>query len=199
MPAPGLRRLLAEVAPDAAGAAARIELASSAVVALAVPPGTDLGTRSGVLIGSGERRPDGTPWTIKAVTVSSVKWPHLATDDGARAAGLDRALRRHRPRCNRDDDELVAAVRADLAALLGLDAEPARDGRRALGRGPAAVRGGHGDRVRGDRAGGGRGAGLAVAGAALHGVGVPACLGTGNAAAAAHLRSRDERAAPSLG
>jgi oxygen-dependent protoporphyrinogen oxidase len=48
--------------------------------------------------------------------------------------------------------------------------------------------------------------GLAVAGAALHGVGVPACLATADAAAEqvlAHLRARagagSERGAPSLG
>ena len=201
VPAPGLRRLLADVAPDAARAAAGIELASSAVVALAVPPDTDLGTRSGVLIGSGERRPDGTPWTIKAVTVSSVKWPHLATD-AARVLRASVGRFGDTESLNRDDDELVAAVRSDLAALLGLEAEPLETVVARWGGGLPQYGVGHGDRVAAIERGVAAVPGLAVAGAALHGVGVPACLGTGDAAAAAvveHLRSRAGRGAPSLG
>jgi protoporphyrinogen/coproporphyrinogen III oxidase len=183
VPAPGLRRLLADVAPDAARAAAGIELASSAVVALAVPPGTDLGGRSGVLIGSGERRPDGTPWTIKAVTVSSVKWPHLATDA---ALVLRASVGRFGDTgsLNRDDDELVAAVRTDLAALLGLEAEPVETVVARWGGGLPQYGVGHGDRVAAIERAVAAVPGLAVAGAALHGVGVPACLATGDAAAA---------------
>jgi protoporphyrinogen/coproporphyrinogen III oxidase len=203
VPAPGLRRLLADVAPDAARAAAAIELASSAVVALAVPPATDLGARSGVLIGSGERRPDGTPWTIKAVTVSSVKWPHLATDA---ALVLRASVGRFgdTESLNRDDDELVAAVRSDLAALLGLEAEPMETVVARWGGGLPQYGVGHGDRVAAIERAVAAVPGLAVAGAALHGVGVPACLATGDAAAEqvlAQLRTRPhgERGAPSVG
>ena len=203
VPAPGLRRLLADVAPDAARAAAGIELASSAVVALAVPPGTDLGARSGVLIGSGERRPDGTPWTIKAVTVSSVKWPHLATDA---ALVLRASVGRFGDTgsLNRDDDELVAAVRSDLAALLGLEAEPVETVVARWGGGLPQYGVGHGEKVAAIERAVAAVPGLAVAGAALHGVGVPACLATGDAAAEqvlAHLRTRprSERGAPSVG
>jgi oxygen-dependent protoporphyrinogen oxidase len=194
VPAPGVRRLLADVAPDAARAAAGIELASSAVVALAVPPGTDLGTRSGVLIGSGERRPDGTPWTIKAVTVSSVKWPHLATDAALvlRASvgrfGDTGAL-------DRDDDALVTAVRADLAALLGLAAEPLETVVARWGGGLPQYGVGHDDRVAAIEGAVVAVPGLAVAGAALHGVGVPACLATGDAAAAVVVEHLTARAA----
>jgi protoporphyrinogen/coproporphyrinogen III oxidase len=194
VPAPGVRRLLADVAPDAARAAAGIELASSAVVALAVPPGTDLGTRSGVLIGSGERRPDGTPWTIKAVTVSSVKWPHLATDAALvlRASvgrfGDTGAL-------DRDDDALVTAVRADLAALLGLAAEPLETVVARWGGGLPQYGVGHDDRVAAIEGAVAAVPGLAVAGAALHGVGVPACLATGDAAAAVVVEHLTARAA----
>jgi protoporphyrinogen/coproporphyrinogen III oxidase len=197
VPAPGLRRLLGEVAPEAARAAAGIELASSAVVALAVPPGTDLGERSGVLLGSGERRPDGTPWTIKAVTVSSVKWPHLVRDD---ALVLRASVGRFGDTTplNRDDDELVAAVRSDLGALLGLDVEPLETVVARWGGGLPQYGVGHGERVAAIERSVDAVPGLAVAGAALHGVGVPACLATGDAAAAVvvgHL-SRVSAAAP---
>ncbi|MDL5156557.1 protoporphyrinogen oxidase [Actinomycetospora termitidis] len=190
VPAPGLRRLLADVAPDAAGAAAGIELASSAVVALALPPDTDLGSRSGVLVGSGERRPDGTPWTIKAVTVSSVKWPHLVGDE---AVVLRASIGRYGETgtLQRDDDELVAAARADVAALLGIDVEPLESVVARWGGGLPQYGAGHDARVA--RIESGLPDGLAVAGAALHGVGVPACLATGDAAAervVAHLSHR---------
>ncbi|GLZ54616.1 protoporphyrinogen oxidase [Actinomycetospora sp. NBRC 106378] len=192
VPAPALRRLLVDVAPDASAAAAGIELASSAVVALALPPDTDLGTRSGVLIGSGERRPDGTPWTIKAVTVSSVKWPHLV---GEEAVVLRASIGRYGENdvLQRDDDELVAAARSDLAALLGLTAEPVETVVARWGGGLPQYGVGHGARAARLEA---LPPGLAVAGAALHGVGVPACLATGDAAAAriaAHLAASRTR------
>ncbi|NMO89763.1 protoporphyrinogen oxidase [Actinomycetospora sp. TBRC 11914] len=204
VPAPALRRLLGGVAPAAAQAAAGIELASSAVVALAVPLGTDLGGRSGVLLGSGERRPDGTPWTIKAVTVSSVKWPHLVGDEALvlRASvgrfGDTAAL-------DRDDDELVTAVRDDLAALLGLTVEPLETVVARWGGGLPQYGVGHGERIAALEDAVAAVPGLAVAGAALHGVGVPACLATADTAAErvlAHLaatRSGAERGAPSVG
>ncbi|MCD2188069.1 protoporphyrinogen oxidase [Actinomycetospora soli] len=180
VPAPALRRLLADVVPDASAAAGGIELASSAVVALALPADTDLGTRSGVLIGSGERRPDGTPWTIKAVTVSSVKWPHLV---GSEAVVVRASIGRYgEPEAlQRDDAELVAAARSDLAELLGLTAEPLETVVARWGGGLPQYAVDHAGRVARLEA---LPAGLAVAGATLHGVGVPACLATGDAAAA---------------
>ncbi|MCD2196808.1 protoporphyrinogen oxidase [Actinomycetospora endophytica] len=204
VPAPGLRRLLDDVAPAASRAAAGIELASSAVVALAVPPGTDLGERSGVLVGSGERRPDGTPWTIKAVTVSSVKWPHLVGDS---AVVLRASVGRFGDTgvLQRDDDDLVAAVRSDLAALIGLDVEPVETVVARWGGGLPQYGVGHGERVADLERAVAAVPGLAVAGAALHGVGVPACLATGDAAAErvaaslAGLSGNSERRAPSVG
>ena len=152
-----------------------------------------------MLIGAGERRPDGLPWTIKAATFSSQKWPHLApARDGPRRhrrscasrsaatatrAALESALRR-------DDDDLVSAARDDLAALTGIDAVPVEPPSCA-GRGGLPQYGvGHLERVATIEDGVAALPGLAVAGAALHGVGVPACLATADAAAeriAAHL------------
>jgi oxygen-dependent protoporphyrinogen oxidase len=154
-----------------------------------------------VLVGSGERRPDGTPWTIKAVTVSSVKWPHLVTDEALvlRASvgrfGDTAAL-------DRDDDELVAAVRDDLAALLGLAVEPLETVVARWGGGLPQYGVGHGERIAALEDAVAAVPGLAVAGAALHGVGVPACLATADAAAErvlGHLAARSERGGPSLG
>ena len=198
VPPPAVRRLLAGHAPAAASAAGEIELASSALVLLALPAeaAAPLAGRSGVLVGAGERRPDGLPWTIKAATFSSEKWPHLAPgDDPDDTAVLRLSVGRHGDPASpaalrRDDDDLVSAARDDLAALTGIDAVPAET---AVVRWPGGLPQygvGHVERVAAIEDGVAGLPGLAVAGAALHGVGVPACLATADAAAqrvAAHL------------
>ena len=78
VPAPRLAPLVAEIAPNAAAAAARIPVASAAVLALAVPGGTPLPAQSGVLVASGERL------HAKAITLSTRKWGCLLyTSDAA--------------------------------------------------------------------------------------------------------------------
>ena len=68
VPAARLARLVAGVAPRTAAAAGRIDSASSAVLAMAVPRGIDFPQNSGVLVASGERL------RAKAITLSSRKW-----------------------------------------------------------------------------------------------------------------------------
>ncbi|MDF2978946.1 MAG: hypothetical protein K0S40_3674, partial [Actinomycetospora sp.] len=198
VPPPAVRRLLAGHAPAAASAAGEIELASSALVLLALPAeaAAPLAGRSGVLVGAGERRPDGLPWTIKAATFSSEKWPHLAPGEDPEAMAVLRlSVGRHGDPASlaalrRDDDDLVSAARDDLAALTGIDVVPAET---AVVRWPGGLPQygvGHVERVTAIEDGVAGLPGLAVAGAALHGVGVPACLATADAAAhrvAAHL------------
>ncbi|WP_433787441.1 protoporphyrinogen oxidase [Actinomycetospora sp. CA-101289] len=205
VPPPAVRRLLAGHAPAAASAAGEIELASSALVLLALPAeaAAPLAGRSGVLVGAGERRPDGLPWTIKAATFSSEKWPHLAPsgDDPDDTAVLRLSVGRHGDPASiaalrRDDDDLVSAARDDLAALTGIDVVPAET---AVVRWPGGLPQygvGHVERVAAIEDGVAGLPGLAVAGAALHGVGVPACLATADAAAqriAAHLAASTPR------
>lgn len=196
VPAPALRRLLADHAPHAARAAGEIELASSALVVLALPAAAaaPLAGCSGVLVGAGERRPDGLPWTIKAATFSSEKWPHLAAHpdpdrpDPDDTAVLRLSIGRHGDPAShgalrRDDDDLVSAARSDLAALTGIEAVPVES---AVVRWPGGLPQygvGHLERVAALEDGVAALPGLAVAGAALHGVGVPACLATADAAA----------------
>lgn len=188
VPAPALRRLLADHAPDAARAAGEIELASTALVVLALPAAAaaPLAGRSGVLVGAGERRPDGLPWTIKAATFSSEKWPHLAPgDDPDDTAVLRLSIGRYgdTEALRRDDDDLVSAARSDLAALTGIEDVPVES---AVVRWPGGLPQygvGHLDRVAAMERGVAGLPGLAIAGATLHGVGVPACLATADAAA----------------
>ncbi len=176
VPAPAAARLLSVAAPAAAAAAAEIELASSVVVALAfrAVDATALPPTSGTLIAAGE------PLAVKGVTHSSTKWAHLAADGLIR---LRASLGRFGEAADLqvDDAELVARVRADLATLTRITAEPVAVRSQRWGGGLPQYAMGHLERVR--RIEDGLPAGLAVAGAALHGVGVPACIGTARSAA----------------
>jgi protoporphyrinogen/coproporphyrinogen III oxidase len=183
VPAPAAARLLAGVAPAAAAAAAGIELASSVVVALAYRPADAEGLppTSGMLVAAGE------PLSVKGVTHSTTKWTDLAPDGMVRLrASLGRFGEAATLRM--DDAELVARVRADLAAVAGVQAAPVAVHVQRWGGGLPQYGVGHLDRVQEIEAG--LPSGVAVAGPALHGVGVPACVGTARAAA--------ERAAAAL-
>ncbi|WP_326947732.1 protoporphyrinogen oxidase [Amycolatopsis sp. NBC_01307] len=188
VPAPSARRLLADLVPAASAAFGEVELASMAVVALALPPGTELPAASGILIGQGERDAAGVPYAAKAFTFSSRKWAHFGTGPVLVRGSVGRfgelgALKA-------DDVELVRVVRDDLARLTGVTAEPVETLVTRWGGGLPQYGTGHLERVeRIEKAIAGI-PGLAVAGATLHGVGLPACVATAEAAAqrvAAHL------------
>ena len=176
VPAPAVARLLAGVAPGPAAAAAEIELASSVVVALAyrAADAATLPPTSGALVAAGE------PLAVKGVTHSSTKWAHLGGDGLVRLrASLGRFGEASALRV--DDADLVARVRADLATLTGVTADPVAVRVQRWGGGLPQYARWHLSRV--DRIEQPLPFGLAVAGAALHGVGVPACVGTARAAA----------------
>ncbi|MCO1655983.1 protoporphyrinogen oxidase [Pseudonocardia humida] len=176
VPAPALARLLSAVAPGASAAAGAIELASSAVVALAYRPSdaATLPRTSGALIATGESL------AVKGVTHSSTKWPHLSPDGLVRLRASMGRFGEART-LQVPDDELLAGVRADLATLAGISAAPVAAHVQRWGGGLPQYGVGHLDRVRDIERG--LPEGLAVAGAALHGVGVPACIATARAAA----------------
>ncbi|BBG02970.1 MULTISPECIES: protoporphyrinogen oxidase [Pseudonocardia] len=178
VPAPALRRLLEPVVPAAAAAAARIDLASSAVVALAyrpsevpAPPVT-----SGCLVAADE------PLSVKGVTHASTKWAHLGEDGLIR---LRASVGRFGEEANLqiDDGELVARVRADLAELDGIEAAPVASYVQRWGGGLPQYGVGHTGTVAALESAIAAEPGLAVAGSLLHGVGLPACVGTARAAA----------------
>jgi oxygen-dependent protoporphyrinogen oxidase len=191
VPPPALRRLLAPLHPAASAAAAGIDVASSVIVSLALPRTVRLPSSSGVLVATGE------PLSSKAFTYSTVKWPHLDTG----ATVLRASLGRHgEPATLRADDaELVRLVRRDLAELTGITAAPADTVVTRWGGGLPQYAVGHLDRVAAIEAGVAELPRLAVAGAALHGIGIPACIATADAAAhrlAAQLTRTD---APAFG
>lgn len=181
VPAPAVARLLGGVAPAAARVAAEIELASSVVVALAYRDADAhrLPVTSGVLVATGE------PLSIKAATHSSRKWAHLAAAVTDGLVRLRTSLGRFGEEATLqvDDAELIARSRADLAVLAGITAAPVAVHVQRWGGGLPQYAVGHLDRVRVIDDAVGAVPGLAVAGAALHGVGVPACVGTARLAA----------------
>ncbi|RCV52470.1 protoporphyrinogen oxidase [Marinitenerispora sediminis] len=186
-PAPEAARLLRAAAPQAAAELTGIEYAGMAIAtfayrASAFPAPPD---GSGFLVPAGEGR------TIKAATFSSVKWPWLAEALSAAHPdedlvvvrcsigrfGDDAALRR-------PDEELADLAAADLAAVCGLGEPPVdqRISRWEPGLPQYAV--GHAARVARARAALAGLPGLALCGAAYDGVGIPACIAGGTAAAA---------------
>jgi oxygen-dependent protoporphyrinogen oxidase len=172
---------------DAAAALGEIEYASMAIVTLAYPadafPAEPTG--SGFLVPAVDGR------AIKAVTFSTVKWPHLRQPSG-QGAGQGEGL--HIVRCSvgrlgdvailqREDGELAALAAADLAAATGAAGRPAAVRVSRWGGALPQYSVGHLDRVARIRAGVSAQPALAVCGAAYDGVGIPACIASARQAA----------------
>jgi oxygen-dependent protoporphyrinogen oxidase len=168
-PAPKAARLLRDVAPGAVEPLSGIPYASMAVVAMAFPV-QQVDAGSGLLV------PPVAGRLVKGVTVSSAKWPHLAGGD---ALLVRSSVGRFRDEAElqRSDDDLTAAVVADVADLLGLARpEPLETRLVRWGGGLPQYLVGHPARVDAVRAAVSEVPGLAIAGAAFRGVGVPACI-----------------------
>ncbi|MGW4122169.1 protoporphyrinogen oxidase [Nocardia sp. NPDC004711] len=176
-PAPVTAELLRAVAPEAAELAAGIDLASSAVVALALPPETALPDNSGILVATGE------PLRAKAFTLSSRKWPHLAARDVALVRVSFGRFGDPAPLSWSDDDLITAAVE-DLTTVTAADIRPLRAVVQRWPGGLPQYAPGHTTRIADLRSATADLPGLALAGAYLDGVGVPACAATGTKAAA---------------
>jgi oxygen-dependent protoporphyrinogen oxidase len=186
-PGPASSRLLKDVAPKAASELARIEYASMAIVTLAYaldafpePP-----TGSGYLVPPVEGRP------VKAVTFSSVKWPHLAKDLLILRCSIGRLGEEHL--LQREDAELVALAIAEMSDVMGTRGLPIDSRVTRWGGALPQYNVGHLDRVARVRAAVAGARGLAVCGAAYDGIGIPACVGTARTAAARILDHLSER------
>jgi oxygen-dependent protoporphyrinogen oxidase len=167
-PAGKAARLLGQVAADAVEPLQGIPYASMAVVAMAFPA-QDVGAGSGLLV------PPVTGRLVKGVTVSSSKWPHLAGDVLLVRSSVGRF--RDESELQRTDDDLSAAVVADVADLLRLARpEPIETAVVRWGGGLPQYLVGHQARVDAVRGAVGEVPGLGIAGAAFGGVGVPACV-----------------------
>ncbi|MCL8251032.1 protoporphyrinogen oxidase [Aeromicrobium fastidiosum] len=174
-PAPAAARLLAEEAPDAAFALAAIDYASMAIITFVfddavVPDG------SGFLVPPVDRT------FIKAATVSSNKWGWVGgTGRTVIRTSVGRAgettLLQH------DDGELGRRALVDLREALGTLPDPADQVVQRWGGGLPQYDVGHLDRVETVERSVEGVRGLEVCGAAYRGVGIPAVIASGRAAA----------------
>jgi oxygen-dependent protoporphyrinogen oxidase len=178
-PAGESARLLAGEVPAAAGAIHTIPHGSTGVVTL----GYSAEAADRQLVGHGFLVAGDEPLAFGACTFTSSKWAGRAPDGKIliraflpeRSAGL----------LARGDDEIVAAVHADLARTVGLHEPPIV---RHVARWQAAMPRytvGHLDRVAAAEAAMTARPEIILAGAAFHGVGVPECITRGRAAARA--------------
>ena len=182
LPAAPASRLLAGVPAAAAAAAglAEIPSASMAIITLAYPDSAfpELPRGSGYLV------PAVDGHAVKAVTFSTVKWPHL------RAGGHPVQI----VRCSvgrlgeeavlqRGDGELAAIAAADLAAATGVRGPPLDTRVSRWGGGLPQYTVGHLDRVARIGASIAAQPGLAACGASYAGIGIPACIASARAAA----------------
>lgn len=182
-PAPETAVLLAPHAPVSAGVLSTVRYASVGVVTLSLPEGSIRRH----LQGTGFLVPrtstvDGGPALVTGCTYLDRKWPHLARpgDELVRASVGRFGDERHSAM---DDAELVDAVVAELGTLLGVGTRPLETQVTRWDRAFPQYEVGHlirVARIEEELAGV---TGLAVAGASLRGVGIPACIGSGRAAA----------------
>jgi oxygen-dependent protoporphyrinogen oxidase len=175
--------LLAPHAPLAAGILSTIEYASVAVVTFSLP--SDAIGRP--LWGTGFLIPrtaviDGRPALVTGCTYLGRKWPHLDRpgDELMRASVGRFGDERHRAL---DDDDLRASAFGELAELLDIRGVPLDSLVTRWDGSFPQYRVGHLVRVAQVEQEVAALDGMAVAGAAYRGVGIPACVGSGRAAA----------------
>lgn len=179
-------RLLASVAPTTAATLAAVEVSDVVTVLVGVPAPA---ARKG-LPGTGLLVPSDTGRLLKAATYLSHKWPHLAPDD---TCWLRLSAGRAGERRTQDmsDDDLVDALMGDLRDLTGFSGTPTSA---VVGRWPQALPQftvGHPDRIAQARRA--LPQGVVLAGASYDGLGLGACIGSGESAARALLRLGEER------
>jgi len=193
VPAAPAARLLNKVpgATVAAAALAEFSYASMAIVTLAYPQDafSQPPQRSGYLVPAVDTRP------VKAVTFSTVKWPHLRQHSGMEIVRCSVGRVGEEALLQRDDAELASLAAADLSAATGVRGRPAAARVSRWGGGLPQYAVGHLDRVARIRTGVAALPGVAVCGAAYDGVGVPACIATARQAADQVLDYLGSRAA----
>ncbi|MCO8270873.1 protoporphyrinogen oxidase [Actinoplanes sp. TRM 88003] len=167
-------RLLAPVAPAAAEAVGGLDYASVALVALALPPGTPLPELSGFLV------PPSAGTLVKAATFVTRKWDRPENGPVIVRVSLGRAG--EEDRLQFDDAVLTERAWRELGELIGGPLPPpAASWVQRWGGGLPQYAPGHLDRLAVARAA--LPPGLALAGAAFDGVGIPACVASGERAA----------------
>ncbi len=176
--------LLRPLSTNAANLLGQVRYASVATAVVAYPRAAVRQIRA--LAGSGLLVPSSRGRLLKAATFLSAKWPHLGDPthvlvrlSGGRAGARDI--------CALDDAVLVARLHSDLVDATGMTAKPAEF---HVQRWPCAIpqlEVGHLDRVASVRDDLGRYPGLTLAGASYDGLGIAACVRSGERAATSCL------------
>ncbi|WP_335986868.1 protoporphyrinogen oxidase [Glycomyces sp. MUSA5-2] len=175
VPASPAAELLRAVAPEAAAALSGVAYASVALAAFAFD-GVELPERSGFLTPASEGK------TVKAATFASKKWPHLGRRRQIVRVSMGRlgeeALLQY------DDATLAKTALRELGEHLGQRLpEPVEQRIDRWGGALPQYAPGHVARVAAARVALARHRGVAIAGAAVDGVGIAACIASGQAAA----------------
>ena len=193
VPARPASRLLSGIpgAGPAAAALGEIDYASMAIVTLAYP--RDAFGRppegSGYLVPAVDER------AVKAVTFSTVKWPHLrSAEPGLEIVRCSVGRVGEEALLQRDDAGLAALAVADLAAATGVRGAPAAVRVSRWGGALPQYAVGHAARVARIRTAVAALPGLAVCGAAYDGIGIPACIASARLAADQVLACLESRA-----
>jgi protoporphyrinogen/coproporphyrinogen III oxidase len=183
IPAAPASRLLSRTVPAASSALSEIPYASMAIITLAYrTEDFPAQGRSGYLVPAVDGR------AVKAVTFSTVKWPHLAAHAPVHVVRCSVGRTGEVTLLQRDDEDLAALAAAELADATGIAAAPVARRVTRWGGGLPQYNVGHLDRVARIREAVAGQPGLAVAGAAYDGVGIPACIATARSAADRVLR-----------
>ena len=182
-PAPAAAGLLRAISPSASAALGSIDYASVAMVTLAVPEAslTRAVPASGYLVPRHEQR------TITACSWGSAKWEQWR-QPGQTVLRISAGRDGDEHALDLDDAYLTAAVLADLERHVGLEGDPTAVRITRWRQAMPQYRPGHVERVDALIGTMARDApGLHLAGAAYRGLGLPACIAQGQAAARAAL------------
>ncbi len=182
VPAAPAARLLAGVAAVASAELGGIEYASMAIVTTAFRPSSF----EKPLSGSGFLVPAVEGKLIKAVTFSSAKWGWYPDDVVMLRCSIGR--RGEASSLQRSDEELIAGALADLGSMIGVAGAPIDALVTRWGGALPQYAVGHLERIARIKEAVAGVEGLALCGAAYDGIGIPACVGSGEAAATRVLR-----------
>ncbi len=171
VPAPVAASLLRSVSVEAADAISGVDQVTNQAVTLAFR-----GERLPPLRGSGFVVPSGRGLRIRGVSYLSRKWAGRVPDDGFTL------LRVFLP-AGMVDDDVLGTARAELSAIIGIDAEPVRSWVRTHRQGLHRYALGHLDRIAQAERALEASPGVALAGAGFYGVGLNECITSGWAAA----------------